>query len=96
MVSQEEYEYASFKCAFCRTLNPAKKLRPIAPRISGQNIICNEVPLPTKIAATDTESSSKSSPERSKHSDTCNPFESGSDSDVNGDETKLSELKKDK
>lgn len=33
MVSQEEYEYSAFKCAFCKVLNPAKKLRPIAPRI---------------------------------------------------------------
>lgn len=34
MVSEEEYEYAAFKCAFCKTLNSAKKLRPVAPRIS--------------------------------------------------------------
>lgn len=38
MVSQEEYEYSAFKCAFCKILNPAKKLRPIAPRL----------PLPSK------------------------------------------------
>lgn len=38
MVSQEEYEYSAFKCAFCKALNPAKKLRPIAPRL----------PLPSK------------------------------------------------
>lgn len=34
MVSQEEYEYSAFKCAFCQTLNPAKKIRPIAPRLA--------------------------------------------------------------
>lgn len=33
MVSQEEYEYSAFKCAFCKALNPSKKLRPIAPRL---------------------------------------------------------------
>lgn len=33
MVSQEEYEYSAFKCAFCKALNPAKKIRPIAPRL---------------------------------------------------------------
>lgn len=33
MVSQEQYEYSAFKCAFCKELNPAKKLRPIAPRL---------------------------------------------------------------
>ncbi|XP_031634143.1 endoplasmic reticulum junction formation protein lunapark-B [Contarinia nasturtii] len=34
MVSQEEYEYSAFKCAFCKALNPAKKIRPIAPRLN--------------------------------------------------------------
>lgn len=34
MVSQEEYEYSAFKCAFCQALNPAKKIRPIAPRLA--------------------------------------------------------------
>lgn len=33
MALQEEYEYTSFKCAFCGTLNPARKRRPIAPRL---------------------------------------------------------------
>lgn len=37
MVSQEEYEYSAFKCAFCKALNPAKKLRPIAPRLPLQS-----------------------------------------------------------
>lgn len=34
MVSQEEYEYSAFKCAFCQALNKAKKIRPIAPRLA--------------------------------------------------------------
>lgn len=34
MTSQEDYEYSAFRCAFCKTLNPAKKLRPIAPRLA--------------------------------------------------------------
>lgn len=34
MVSQEEYEYSAFKCAFCQALNPARKIRPIAPRLA--------------------------------------------------------------
>lgn len=33
MALQEEYEYTAFKCAFCATLNPARKQRPIAPRL---------------------------------------------------------------
>lgn len=33
MVSEEEYEYSAFKCAFCKALNPARKLRPIGPKL---------------------------------------------------------------
>lgn len=36
MALQEEYEYAAFRCAFCNFFNPAKKLRPIAPRLSSE------------------------------------------------------------
>lgn len=40
MVSQEEYEYSAFKCAFCNAYNPSKKLRPTAPKL----------PLPSHLA----------------------------------------------
>jgi len=33
MALQEEYEYAAFRCAFCNFFNPAKKLRPMAPKL---------------------------------------------------------------
>lgn len=33
MASHEDYEYSAFRCAFCSALNPARKLRPIAPRL---------------------------------------------------------------
>ena len=33
MALQEEYEYAAFRCAFCNFFNPARKCRPIAPRL---------------------------------------------------------------
>lgn len=33
MALQEEYEYTTFKCAFCGTLNPSRKQRPTAPRL---------------------------------------------------------------
>lgn len=33
MALPEEYEYAAFRCAFCNYFNPAKKLRPLAPRL---------------------------------------------------------------
>lgn len=38
MVSLEEYEYSAFRCAFCKVLNPAKKIRPKAPALSIENI----------------------------------------------------------
>ncbi|XP_058058573.1 endoplasmic reticulum junction formation protein lunapark-B [Anopheles bellator] len=34
MALKEEYEYTAFRCAFCGTFNPAKKQRPMAPRLS--------------------------------------------------------------
>ena len=36
MALQEEYEYAAFRCAFCNFFNPAKKLRPLAPRLQSE------------------------------------------------------------
>lgn len=33
MVSLEDYEYSAFRCAFCKVLNPAKKIRPKAPAL---------------------------------------------------------------
>lgn len=36
MALQEEYEYAAFRCAFCNFFNPAKKLRPMAPRLPSE------------------------------------------------------------
>ncbi|KAL7737275.1 hypothetical protein ACLKA6_012898 [Drosophila palustris] len=36
MLPMEDYEYTTFHCAFCGTLNPARKERPVAPRLSLQ------------------------------------------------------------
>lgn len=33
MATLEDYEYSAFRCAFCKVLNPAKKIRPKAPAI---------------------------------------------------------------
>lgn len=38
MVSLEDYEYSAFRCAFCKVLNPARKIRPKAPSLSIENI----------------------------------------------------------
>lgn len=68
MVSEEEYDYAAFRCAFCKTLNPAKKLRPIGPRISSHmpNIShyqspIQQLPLRSSAAGSDSSASKFSS-----------------------------------
>lgn len=38
MASLEEYEYSAFRCAYCKVLNPARKIRPKAPALSIENI----------------------------------------------------------
>ncbi|XP_017149879.1 endoplasmic reticulum junction formation protein lunapark-B isoform X1 [Drosophila miranda] len=34
MLPEDEYVFTSFRCAFCNALNPARKKRPVAPRLS--------------------------------------------------------------
>lgn len=34
MASKEDFEYTTFRCAFCNVLNPARKAKPAAPRLS--------------------------------------------------------------
>ncbi|XP_035775361.1 endoplasmic reticulum junction formation protein lunapark-B-like [Anopheles albimanus] len=36
MALKEEYEFTAFRCAFCGLFNPAKKQRPVAPRLSSE------------------------------------------------------------
>lgn len=57
MALQEEYEYAAFRCAFCNFLNPAKKLRPVAPRIQSNS---SGSPIPIKIQRPSASSSDSS------------------------------------
>ncbi|XP_055641337.1 endoplasmic reticulum junction formation protein lunapark-B [Toxorhynchites rutilus septentrionalis] len=38
MALQEEYEFAAFRCAFCGAFNPAKKLRPMAPKLPFEQV----------------------------------------------------------
>ncbi|XP_030387051.1 endoplasmic reticulum junction formation protein lunapark-A [Scaptodrosophila lebanonensis] len=38
MLPKEEYEYTTFRCAFCEELNPARKERPVAPRLALQQL----------------------------------------------------------
>lgn len=79
MVSEEEYEYSAFKCAFCKTLNPAKKLRPVAPRLpvpsmpSGASAVEQSVLQRAAIAARAEEPSSSTSTS-DKESSECDYF----------------------
>ncbi|XP_037821455.1 LOW QUALITY PROTEIN: endoplasmic reticulum junction formation protein lunapark-A [Lucilia sericata] len=34
MALKDDFEYTTFRCAFCNALNPARKSRPVAPRLS--------------------------------------------------------------
>ncbi|XP_053673541.1 endoplasmic reticulum junction formation protein lunapark-B [Anopheles nili] len=38
MALKEEYEFTAFRCAFCGTLNAAKKQRPVAPRLPFEQV----------------------------------------------------------
>ncbi|XP_036331625.1 endoplasmic reticulum junction formation protein lunapark-A [Rhagoletis pomonella] len=37
MALKEDFDYTTFRCAFCNALNPARKARPIAPRLPEQH-----------------------------------------------------------
>lgn len=53
MALKEEFEYIAFRCAYCYFLNPARKIRPQAPRlpeISGERKMSSEAPLPLSAA----------------------------------------------
>ncbi|KAG9277593.1 protein lunapark-B isoform X1 [Astyanax mexicanus] len=57
MALKEEYEYLSFRCAYCYFMNPARKTRPQAPRLPEFNFerrLRSESPNPPSSAATDT------------------------------------------
>ncbi|XP_072539712.1 endoplasmic reticulum junction formation protein lunapark-B isoform X2 [Salminus brasiliensis] len=57
MALKEEFEYLSFRCAYCYFMNPARKTRPQAPRLpefSFERRLRSESPDPRSSAATDT------------------------------------------
>ncbi|XP_066522543.1 endoplasmic reticulum junction formation protein lunapark-B isoform X2 [Hoplias malabaricus] len=57
MALKEEFEYLSFRCAYCYFMNPARKTRPQAPRLpefSFERRLRSESPDPQSSAATDT------------------------------------------
>ncbi|XP_017961073.1 endoplasmic reticulum junction formation protein lunapark-A isoform X2 [Drosophila navojoa] len=56
MLPMEEYEYTTFHCAFCGALNPARKERPVAPRLS-LNAAQSQTPTLIKNGSSDSDSS---------------------------------------
>ncbi|XP_029968640.1 endoplasmic reticulum junction formation protein lunapark-A isoform X2 [Salarias fasciatus] len=49
MALKEEFEYIAFRCAYCYFLNPARKTRPLAPRlpeVTGEPRMLPEAPAP--------------------------------------------------
>ncbi|XP_017559172.1 endoplasmic reticulum junction formation protein lunapark-B isoform X2 [Pygocentrus nattereri] len=57
MALREEFEYLSFRCGYCYFMNPARKMRPQAPRLpefSFERRLRSESPDPQSSAATDT------------------------------------------
>ncbi|XP_055918983.1 endoplasmic reticulum junction formation protein lunapark-B [Eupeodes corollae] len=44
MARQEDFDYATFRCAFCNELNPSRKSRPVAPKLtSGMSPLHNRM-----------------------------------------------------
>ncbi|XP_017867219.1 PREDICTED: protein lunapark-A isoform X1 [Drosophila arizonae] len=69
MLPMEEYEYTTFHCAFCGVLNPARKERPVAPRLS-LNATQSQTPALINNGSSDSDSSDdedEDSEEDNKH-----------------------------
>uniref|UniRef100_U5EPS4 Endoplasmic reticulum junction formation protein lunapark n=1 Tax=Corethrella appendiculata TaxID=1370023 RepID=U5EPS4_9DIPT len=75
MALQEEYEYAAFRCAFCGILNPAKKLRPTAPKLPFEQ---QQI---SAITAAKEDSSSSGAPSSRSNSRENSDKDSGSDNE---------------
>lgn len=61
MALKEEFEYLSYRCCYCYTLNPARKKRPAAPRL--ELSIRNQSPPQTGTDTSDSEKKSSSDSE---------------------------------
>lgn len=86
MLPLGEYEFTTFHCAFCDTLNPARKARPVAPRLSLQALPVPETPKSSLQLRNDS-SDMESSDDRSLQSE-CSKSEADPQTDVSAvDET---------
>lgn len=57
MAVREEFEYISFRCCYCYHFNPARKKRPIAPKLDFEP---GKSPMISKFSSSDTDKSSYS------------------------------------
>ncbi|XP_072174085.1 endoplasmic reticulum junction formation protein lunapark-B-like [Diadema setosum] len=69
MALKEEFEYLAFRCAYCGTFNPAKKVRPNAPKLPEVPAI---TPGPKTVGQERRESGSSSSGSEAGNSDSAN------------------------
>lgn len=79
MAQQEDYEYTAFRCAYCNTLNPSRKLRPVAPRLPS----AADSPAVKALTSGD---DAKQNPVNSSSSSSTSERDSGSDSDEAADQ----------
>lgn len=107
MAVREEFDYISFRCCYCYHFNPARKKRPVAPKL---NFEANKTPIISKFSSSDTDKSSYSdsdtdsetgkvrevldSPDPSKVSDTekMSDFDKLSDAEMKNFDTEISPL----
>lgn len=79
MALKEEFEYVDFRCCYCYAVNPAKKKRPLAPRIEPHRPL--NLPQPT-------ESQDENSDNETDDEDDENSNNSKDDAEQEGDEVK--------
>lgn len=77
MVSLEDYEYSAFRCAFCKVLNPSKKIRPKAPAI--ENIGSTIRSSSSTSSSSDKDSGSEGEEQRKTNSPTTGQLSSSTD-----------------
>lgn len=85
MAVREEFDYISFRCCYCYHFNPARKKRPIAPKL---DFDMNKTPMLSKFSSSDTDKSS--------YSDTDTDSETGKDRKIldSPDPSKMSDTEK--
>ncbi|XP_072020602.1 endoplasmic reticulum junction formation protein lunapark-B-like [Amphiura filiformis] len=77
MAMQEEFEYLAFKCAYCHTFNPSKKVRPNAPQLPTPTATPLATPMAPRTSANAARDSAGSAGSRSGSEDNQSDTETG-------------------